>query len=277
SYPWALASARTVSSASRLAWMSVRTRYRIGGGEGGALIVLRLEPVNQLIDQRLDAGAPRLEAEVGLLVRRTSGVEEPLEVGAIARERTPAVLRNTRNHPLERRIQPDRGAVAFDDCTVLWVHERPAAGCDDRVPERNLVREHGAFDTAKVWLTVLREDVRDWQALALLDQLVDVGEPPVEPLRQRASDAALAGAHEADQVHLVCLHAALLTRRDGPACRRIRDKKSPPNRRRRSATATVPPAPQSRTPSPSGDRRGHPPGPRQPSSGRILRPRTRRA
>ena len=40
-----------------------------------------------------------------------------------------------------------------------------------------------------------------------LDARVDVLDPPVEPLAERARHRGLAGAHEADQVDLVGLHA----------------------------------------------------------------------
>ena len=64
-----------------------------------------------------------------------------------------------------------------------------------------------ALDGAEVRLAVLREDLGDRLALALLDQLVDVA---ARQPRRRASARAtvrLAGGHEADQVDLVGLHA----------------------------------------------------------------------
>src|SRR5205085_1913780 len=50
------------------------------------------------------------------------------------------------------------------------------------------------------------EDLGDREALALLDRFVDVHGLPAEPLRQRASDRRLAGAHEADEINLVRFH-----------------------------------------------------------------------
>ena len=90
---------------------------------------------------------------------------------------------------------------------VLGVDEGAAAGRDDDVPQRQEVEEHGALDRAEVRLALAREDGRDRAPLARFDALVDVLDPPVEPLAERARQRRLAGAHEPDQVDLVGRHA----------------------------------------------------------------------
>src|SRR5947209_2330992 len=113
-----------------------------------------------------------------LLVGRTPSVKEDLQLRAVAGKGTPAILRYTRNQPLDWRVEPDSGAVGLDDRAVLRVDERAAAGRHHGVPDGHLIGQHRAFDPAKVRLTVLREDVRHRSPFALLDELVDVHEAP---------------------------------------------------------------------------------------------------
>src|SRR5215472_6838996 len=134
-------------------------------------------------------------------------MEQALEVGAIGRERTAAILGYTRNNQLERHTEPHTHAVGFDDGAILRIHERPATGGDDRVTKYHLVGEDGALHAAEVGLAVALEDLSDRETLTLLDLFVDVHKPPVEPFRERTTDARLAGSHEADHVDLVRLHA----------------------------------------------------------------------
>src|SRR5438094_555131 len=150
-------------------------------------------------------------------------MKQTFEVGAITRKWTAAVLGDTRNYPFERRIEPDGSAVGFDHGAILGIDEGPTARRHDGVSKRDLLGKDGAFDAAKVWLSLLREDVRHRGMLALLDQLVDVGKPPVETLRERPPHAGLAGSHEADEVHFVGFHATL-TLRAGRVCRKIPDR-----------------------------------------------------
>jgi hypothetical protein len=169
--------------------------------------MLCLEPIDQLVHERLDGRATSVEVQMRLFVRRASCVKQALEVGAIGRERAAAVLGYTRNNQLERHIEPHRSAVGLDDGAILRIHERPAAGRDDGMAQRHLVREYGPFYTAEVRLAVPLKNLSDGEMLALLDLFVDIDEAPVEPLRESPPNARFAGSHEADEVHLVRPHA----------------------------------------------------------------------
>ena len=70
------------------------------------------QPIDELFDQRVDAGAPGVEPDVRLLVRRAPLMIQAFEPGAIGGERTPAVGRHAGDQPVERHVEPDRHAVA---------------------------------------------------------------------------------------------------------------------------------------------------------------------
>ena len=55
----------------------------------------------------MDAGPGRIEAEVRFFIRNPPYVVQPFELDPIGGERPPAVRRNTRDHALERNVQPD--------------------------------------------------------------------------------------------------------------------------------------------------------------------------
>jgi len=53
-----------------------------------AVTLLRFEPIDQLLDQRVDAGAARIQPDVRAFVRRAPQVIQPLEFRAILRRRS---------------------------------------------------------------------------------------------------------------------------------------------------------------------------------------------
>ena len=59
-------------------------------------ILLRVQPVDELFDERVDDGAAGVDAPVRLFVRRAPGGVQPLELGAIGGQRPPAVGRHPR-------------------------------------------------------------------------------------------------------------------------------------------------------------------------------------
>ena len=171
-------------------------------------ILLCLQPVDQLLDERVDAGAAGVEAQVRVLVRRRAGAwyRRSSSARSAASGRRPSAG--------IRAITRSSGASSQTD-TPSWLMAARFGGSTNVPPPvatttwrvGQLVGEHGPFGGAEVRLAVPREDLGDRQALALLDQLVDVHGLPVEAPRQRAADARLAGRHETDQIHLVGLHA----------------------------------------------------------------------
>ncbi len=108
-------------------------------------ILLRFEPIHQLLDERIDARAAGVEPDVRERVRGTARVVQPLELGAVGGEGAPAVDRQAVDDAIERRVEPHRHAVAIDGGAVLRVDERAAAGGDDQVPRLELRDEDRAF------------------------------------------------------------------------------------------------------------------------------------
>ena len=113
---------------------------------------------------------------------------------------------------IERHVEPDRHAVHVHRRAILGVHERPAAGRDDDVAERQQQLEDLALDGAEVRLALPGEDVGDGPALARFDQLVDVLGPPAQTCGECPRDGALAGRHEPDQIDLVDCHLGVVSR-----------------------------------------------------------------
>ena len=199
-------------------------------------------------------GTPfRIEPVVRLPIAGAACLVELLEPGAVGRERPPAVRRHALDEQGQRHVEPDREPVPIDQRAVLEVGKCAAAGRDDRVAEREQLEEHLALDVAEVRLAFAREDLGDRAVLAGLDALVDVFRAPAEPRAERARERRLAGAHEADQIHLVSPHASAW-----PASGRSRGRRRPPLRRRRRWCRRSPRGRRSQRPSPVGDRRRRP-------------------
>src|SRR5262249_9034250 len=132
----------------------------------------------------LRMSAARVDAKLRVRVRRLPYRKEPLELLAIARERTATVRRDARQQLVKRHVEPDRQSVQVDGRAILGIHERPAARRDDDVSKRQQQTDDIAFHAAEVWLTVPGEDISNRAAFARLDQLVDVFGPPSQPGRQ---------------------------------------------------------------------------------------------
>jgi hypothetical protein len=80
------------------------------------------------------------------------------------------------------------------------VHQRAAAGRDHRRFGRlRQGRDHFAFEPAKSRLAVFGKDLGDRLARARHYFMVAVDEAAAQPRRQRPSDRALSGRHEAGQ------------------------------------------------------------------------------
>ena len=58
-----------------------------------------LQPIDELFDQRVDAGAAGIEPDVRLFVSRAALIIQAFEPGAIGRERPPAVCRDPADTP----------------------------------------------------------------------------------------------------------------------------------------------------------------------------------
>ena len=122
---------------------------------------------------------------------------------AVGGQRPPAVRRHAIHDPAERRVEPDRHAVGQDVGAVGGLDERAAAGGDDDVARGQEGQQDLAFDLAEIRLAVLGEHLRHRPALAPLDLLVQVDDPPAEPPAERPRKRGLARPHEADEVDLV--------------------------------------------------------------------------
>ena len=117
-----------------------------------------------------------------------------LDLAPTPREvRVPPGLRET----LSRLWQRSGGAVAF--VSGRLIEELDLIFSPLQLPA---VGGHGAE-----LRPVADGEISKFAALAPLDPLVDVLDPPVEPLRQGPGDGALASAHEPHQVDLVGGHA----------------------------------------------------------------------
>src|SRR4051812_8254563 len=101
-----------------------------------------LEPIHQLLDERVDAGATGVEPEVRVFVGRAPDVEQPLELRAVRGQRAPAVARQTGDHAVEGDIEPYRDAVAVHRGAVLWIDERAAACRDDKMTGSYLLQQY---------------------------------------------------------------------------------------------------------------------------------------
>ena len=86
------------------------------------------EPIDQLFDERVDAGAPGVDPEVRELVGRAPEVEQALELRSVDGQRAPAVRRQTRDDAIEGDIEPHRDAIALHDGAILRIDERSATG-----------------------------------------------------------------------------------------------------------------------------------------------------
>ena len=165
-----------------------------------------LQPIDELFDQRVDAGAAGIEPDVRLFVCRAALIIQGFEPGAIGRERPAAVGRDPADQPIQGNVEPDRHPVAVDGGPILTIREGATAGCHDDMPRERLFGQNLPLRRPEVGLAVLRENLADGHVLPLFDQLVDVDRLPVEPFGERARLGSLAGGHEANQVHLVSLH-----------------------------------------------------------------------
>jgi hypothetical protein len=164
------------------------------------------KPVEKLLDQRIDAGPARVETEMRLFVGGAPLVIQALESGAVGGQRPAPVRRDARHEPIQRHIKPDRHAVPVDSGAVLSVRECSASCRDHQMPRRQMIRQNGPFDGAEIRLSMAGEDLGDRQPLPLLDELIDVDVPPVEPPCERARQRRLPGSHESDEIDLVGLH-----------------------------------------------------------------------
>src|SRR5437879_1093021 len=108
------------------------------------------EPIDQLFDQRVDAGAPGVEPEVRVLVGCAAEMEQALERRAIGGQRAPTVGRQTRDHAIEGNIEPHRDAIAVHRGAVLRIDERAAACRHDKVPRAYLLQQYRALGGAEV-------------------------------------------------------------------------------------------------------------------------------
>ena len=118
-----------------------------------------LEPIDQLFDQRVDAGAPGVQPEVRVLVGRAAEMEQALERRAIGGQRAPTVGRQTRDHAIEGNIEPHRNPIAVHRGAVLRIDERAAARRDDKVPGAYLLQQYRPLGGAEVRLAMLRKNV----------------------------------------------------------------------------------------------------------------------
>ena len=62
------------------------------------------------------------------------------------------------------------------------------------MPQRQQIEEHRALDRPEIRLALAREDRRDRAPFPRLDALVDVFDPPVEPLAQARASVVLPAA-----------------------------------------------------------------------------------
>src|SRR5438045_2270494 len=109
-----------------------------------------LQPIDELLDERVDAGTAGIEPEMRLLVGRAPLMIQAFESRSIGGERPAAIGRHAANQPVERYVEPDRDAVGVDRRAVLHVGERAAAGRDDDVAGANLVEQNLSFDVTEV-------------------------------------------------------------------------------------------------------------------------------
>src|SRR5579864_8561875 len=134
---------------------------------------------------------------------------QAFEPGAIRGEGPPAIGRDPINQPLEGHVQPHRGAVPVDRCTVLHVGKRAAAGGHDHVRPAKLLGEDGALDRPEIRFAAARKDVCNRRVLTLFDELVDVRRLPAKASGKRLGHRCLAGGHEPDKIKLLGFHETI--------------------------------------------------------------------
>ena len=173
--PRAGAAASTASSASMLAWMSERIRYRTS-------LTVHIRAMRSTICSAISSAgaAPASIAHVRLRVGGLPDGEQPLHLGAVGGQRPPAVGRDPGDQQVERHVQPDRHAVQF-------IAARFSASMNVPPPVATTAWRSGSSSfrisrstRAEVRLSLPREDVGDRPPLARFDQLVDVLGPPAE-------------------------------------------------------------------------------------------------
>ena len=205
-----------------------------------------------LIDELLDGAASCVHPEVRLAVGREALIIKLFHLQPIRGQRPAAVERDALEDRGERHIQPDDRAVAQHQlavgrrrrrCRRRW--RRP---CRARAAGRSAPRARGRGSRARRpagrW-----SGCRGARARSMRSSMSSTFQS--RRLPSARATRRLAGAHEADQVDLVGLHAASPARaaRADRDRRRTRGRTRPPRRRRRSC---VGPRRAER-----GDRKGH--------------------
>jgi hypothetical protein len=111
---------------------------------------------------------------------------QPFELRRIGRKRPAAVCRQARQDFGKRHVDPDGHAVEIDRGAVFRVDECPTSGRDDRAAQGEQDSENLAFGRTEVRFAESREDFRDGQPFAGLDEFIDIFRPPVEGAREQA-------------------------------------------------------------------------------------------
>ena len=161
------------------------------------------QPIDELFDQRVDAGATGIKPDVRLFVGCTTLIIQAFEPGAIRSQRTASIGRDPVDQPVQGHVQPNGHPVRVDRRPVLAVDKGPSAGGDHQVTPRNLVHQRLALDCTEISFALAGKDVGDGLTLPLLNDLVDVHELPTQSAGQGPGDGRLSGGHEPDQVNLV--------------------------------------------------------------------------
>jgi len=120
-----------------------------------------LQPIDELFDQRVDAGAAGVEPDVRLFVCRAALMIQAFEAGAIGRKRPAPVGGHSFHQPIQRHVEPHRHAVAVDRRAVLNVGEGAAASRHHEVPRASLLDQNLAFDRPEITFAVTGENVAD--------------------------------------------------------------------------------------------------------------------
>ena len=96
-------------------------------------------------------------------------------------------------------MEPDHGADAAQEITVLGAEDRAAAGGEDNLGGVEEFSQLRGLPLPEALLALLGEDLGDAFFRPRGDQVVAVEEVVTEASRQPAADAAFAASHEADQ------------------------------------------------------------------------------
>lgn len=158
-----------------------------------------VEGADDRFDHVLVSAGAALHVDVGLLVRLTALVGEPLErgLGIAFPELCPGVAaRGPFGKDVDRRVQPDGNGAAVEQFARALVHISASAGRDDSDLSFDEPCHEPSLTVPEIVLAVAFEDFRGRQSGRVLDRSITVDEVQPEPAREAPPDSRLSHSHQ---------------------------------------------------------------------------------